>query len=300
MNGFLVCAAECDQCLFGPNRVVTSSRMRELLKETQRKDTYFVCHKSTLAGHNVACAGWHARFDCNLSRIMGRLGGVSFVDPETATAPGTGAPVPGPPTRRTRDEGGYLSAPTEGLSDARAYLSADRVYRYSLTRDVAPLTGEGTVSFIGLNPSTADATMDDPTIRRCMRFARDWGFARLKMLNLYAYRATDPRDLFAFRGDQVGPENDCTIAKVVGGSDLVVCAWGVLAGTRRADQVLGLVVAPHSLGVTKNGAPRHPLYVKASQPPVPFAHCPALAAFAPGCTSPGAPVSETGNGRGAG
>lgn len=151
-----------------------------------------------------------------------------------------------------------------------AYLSDDRLYRYSLTRDMASLTGEGTVTFIGLNPSTADATEDDPTIRRCTRFARDWGFACLKMLNLYAYRATEPRDLFGFDGDKVGPENDCTIAKVVGGSDLIICAWGVNAPLRRADQVLGLIAAPHCLGVTKDGAPRHPLYVKAATLPQPF------------------------------
>lgn len=168
-----------------------------------------------------------------------------------------------------------------GLTDAQsAYLSPCRTWRYSLTRDVAPLTGEGTVAFIGLNPSTADETADDPTIRRCARFARDWGFARLKMLNLYAYRATAPRDLYAVDPfppywTQIGPDNDCTIAKVVGGSDLVVCAWG--AGSRspnREGQVLDLISAPHCLGLTKDGAPRHPLYVKAATLPVPFAHCP--------------------------
>lgn len=155
-----------------------------------------------------------------------------------------------------------------------AYLSEDRVYRYSLTRDVAPLTGEGTVTFIGLNPSTADETQDDPTIRRCIDFARRWGFARLKMLNLYAYRATDPNDLFAFAGDIVGPENDCTIAKVVGGSDLVVCAWGSHAHDSRSGQVLRLVAAPHALGLNDNGSPRHPLYLRSDTLPEPFAHCP--------------------------
>ena len=166
-----------------------------------------------------------------------------------------------------------------------AYLSDDRVYRYSLTRDIAPLDGEGTVTFIGLNPSTADETADDPTIRRCIGFARRWGFARLKMLNLYAYRATDPRDLYAVDdyppyATQIGPENDCVIAKVVGGSDLVVCAWG--AGSRspnREGQVLDLIAAPHCLGLTKEGQPRHPLYVRAETHPQPFAHCPPLGAW---------------------
>lgn len=159
-----------------------------------------------------------------------------------------------------------------------AHFSPCRTYRYSLTRDIAPLTGEGTCTFIGLNPSTADETADDPTIRRCIRFARDWGFARLKMLNLYAYRATDPRDLYAFSGDRVGPENDHTIAVVVGGSDLVVCAWGANNTRGRDERVLGLIAAPHALGLTAGGKPQHPLYVRADTLPAPFAHCPPRAA----------------------
>jgi hypothetical protein len=154
---------------------------------------------------------------------------------------------------------------------ASAYFSPCRTWRYSLTRDVAPLTGEGTVTFIGLNPSTADETQDDPTIRRCVGFARRWGFARLKMLNLYAFRATDPRVMFQ-ASDPVGPDNDCTIAKVVGGSDLVVCAWGAAAGIEaRAAAVLALVAAPHCLGLTALARPRHPLYVRADTKPAPFA-----------------------------
>lgn len=161
-----------------------------------------------------------------------------------------------------------------------AYLSPCRTWRYSLTRDAAPLTGEGTVTFIGLNPSTADETQDDPTIRRCIGFARSWGFARLKMLNLFAFRATDPRELVGC-DDPSGPDNLCTIAKVVGGSDLVVCAWGAfpLAGREHVDLVLELVAAPHALGMTKNGSPRHPLYVRGDTLPVPFAHCPPIAAW---------------------
>lgn len=154
-----------------------------------------------------------------------------------------------------------------------AFFSECRTWRYSLTREVAPLTGEGTVAFIGLNPSTADETHDDPTVRRCVGFARRWGFARLKMLNVYGYRATNPRELGAVE-DPVGPDNFCTIAKVVGGSDLVVCAWGALAPLEAAAVVLDLIAAPHTLGLTKSGAPRHPLYVLGSAVPVPFAHCP--------------------------
>jgi hypothetical protein len=160
-----------------------------------------------------------------------------------------------------------------------AHISPCGKYRYSLTRDVDPLDGDGTVTFVMLNPSTADAEQDDPTIRRCIGFARSWGFARLKVVNLYAYRATDPRDLYAYDGDRVGPENDCTIAKVIGGSDLAVCAWGANNANGRDRRVLDLIAAPHALGLTNGGKPRHPLYVKADTYPMPFAHCPTEAAW---------------------
>jgi hypothetical protein len=134
-----------------------------------------------------------------------------------------------------------------------------------------------------LNPSTADAEHDDPTIRRCIRFAQDWGFAQLKVVNLYAYRATDPRHLrnvIHAGADAIGPENDCTIAKVVGGSDLVICAWGANNTYRREARVLDLIAAPHTLGLSAvAGKPRHPLYVRADVFPVPFAHCPPWAAW---------------------
>jgi hypothetical protein len=161
-----------------------------------------------------------------------------------------------------------------------AFISDDGLYRYSLTRHVAPLTGEGTATFVMLNPSTADAETDDPTIRRCIGFARSWGFEWLKVVNLFAFRATDPRELLA-ADDPSGPENLCTIAKVVGGSDLVVCAWGAfpLAGREHVDLVLELIAAPHALGLTKNGSPRHPLYVRGDARPEPFAHCHPVAAW---------------------
>lgn len=152
-----------------------------------------------------------------------------------------------------------------------AYFSADRAYRYSLTREVAPLTGEGTVAFVGLNPSTADETLDDPTIRRCIGFARSWGFARLKMVNLYAFRATDPKVMLAVE-DPVGPDNDHVLSLVFGGSELVIAAWGVNAKADRltsfAETFRGWPL--HCLGVTKDGFPRHPLYVRGDTTPQPF------------------------------
>jgi hypothetical protein len=145
------------------------------------------------------------------------------------------------------------------------------MWRYSLTREVA-LTGDGMVTFVGLNPSTADENADDPTIRRCVRFARDWGFATLKMVNLYAYRSTDPRNLrLCAPSDAIGPENDHVLSIVFGGSDLIVAAWGVRAGPERVAEVMGWPIRPSvCLGLTKDGHPRHPLYVPAAARPVAF------------------------------
>lgn len=176
-----------------------------------------------------------------------------------------------------------------------AVLSEDRIYRYSLTRDVAPLTGVGSCAFIGLNPSTADETQDDPTIRRCMRFARDWGYAQLLMLNLYAFRATDPTVLWRARRDGVdivGPRNLDTIIIDAGGADLVVCAWGAIQAPRAAEhveRVLALLADPHCIGLTQGGSPRHPLYVLAATRPQAFrARVPEAASTTEGTGSFGA------------
>ena len=125
--------------------------------------------------------------------------------------------------------------------------------------------------FVGLNPSTADEEADDPTIRRCVGFARDWGFARLDVVNIYAFRATDPRALWA-ADDPVGPENDRVLAQVVGSADLVVAAWGVQARRDRVRDLAGILarVPLYALGVAKEGAPRHPLYVRADAQPAPY------------------------------
>jgi hypothetical protein len=125
------------------------------------------------------------------------------------------------------------------------------------------------VAFIGLNPSTADESRDDPTIRRCIGFARRWGFARLEVLNLFAFRATKPTALLS-ADDPVGPENDLAIAGVLRSADLVVCAWGAFPSSARAADVLRLIAAPQCLGTTKNGSPRHPLYVRSGTDPVPY------------------------------
>ncbi len=149
--------------------------------------------------------------------------------------------------------------------EQNAVISACGRYRYLLTRQVGP--GLRTATFIMLNPSKADATKDDPTIRRCNGFARQWGCGRLAVLNLFAFRATDPADLKRAE-EPVGPENrewfERTLAD--GGEGPVVCGWGVHGAQMGQDQiVLGWLqafgVQPLALGVTKHGQPRHPLYL---------------------------------------
>ena len=158
--------------------------------------------------------------------------------------------------------------------EAGAVLSADGVYRYSLTRWWSPA---GVVRWVMLNPSTADARDDDPTIRRCVGFARAWGYGAIEVVNLFALRATDPQQL-AQHPDPVGPDNDLHLV----GRDLLtvpvltVCAWGAHHfAAERAAQVLARLredgVTPHHLGLTANGSPRHPLYLPKTATPVAFA-----------------------------
>lgn len=133
-------------------------------------------------------------------------------------------------------------------------------YRYTLTRvwDTAlPI-----ITFVLLNPSTADAVELDPTMRRCVGFAKREGYGGMKIVNLYAFRTKDPKEMLA-AVDPVGPENDGVLARVAG---TVVAGWGTNASPARVAHVLALLPQLHALGLTKNGHPRHPLYVRADAP----------------------------------
>lgn len=145
-------------------------------------------------------------------------------------------------------------------------------FRYSLLRRWRG--GKGRVAMILLNPSTADATRDDPTLRRCIGFARRWGFASLEVVNLFAYRATRPQQLQQ-AADPVGPENDNHLMRAARNAGAVVAAWGVhgvLAG--RNVEVLrvlaGLGLPLSCLGLTLAGHPRHTLYLPNHTPLIPF------------------------------
>lgn len=146
--------------------------------------------------------------------------------------------------------------------DSGASFDATGAYRYRLWRRWA----QGpSVCFIMLNPSTADAEQDDPTIRRCIRFARDWGYAALDVVNLFAYRATDPRTL---RGvaDPIGKDNARAVAEAVAAASLTVAAWGAwpVATHPTTDGPL------HCLARNRDGSPKHPLYIRADATPVPW------------------------------
>jgi len=168
-----------------------------------------------------------------------------------------------------------------------AVLSADLVYRYTLER-VWDVERRQAV-FVGLNPSTADALTDDPTIRRCMGFAERWGFGGFHMVNLFAFRATDPAALIEYaraRGDVVGPETDDYLREVLQTTvGMVVAMWGAHPSARRLQakgsphpretEVLRLLRKHHPVhcfGVTKDGSPKHPLYLANHVVPEPYTY----------------------------
>jgi len=148
-----------------------------------------------------------------------------------------------------------------------AVLSECKRYRYRLNRVFA--TGTGAVVFVMLNPSTADAEFDDPTVGRCISYARWWGFGRLEVVNLFGLRSTDPAALKR-ADDPVGPGNDAAIVQAAGAADLIVCAWGSnAAGSGRDQDVIGLLSRAdhflkgrvHCLGLNNDRSPKHPLYL---------------------------------------
>lgn len=154
-----------------------------------------------------------------------------------------------------------------------AVLSACGLYRYRLERTwddaLAPAL------FVMLNPSTADATVDDPTVRRCIGFARSWGCGGVVVVNLFAFRATDPAALLS-AADPVGPDNFRHVidAIEVDKPAKVVCAWGAHRLPPMGNEMVARIRMTgrelHCLGMTMAGCPRHPLYVPASADLVPF------------------------------
>lgn len=164
-------------------------------------------------------------------------------------------------------------------------FSSDRIYRYTLWRewDVDSLTGcaddlprvHEYLAVIGLNPSTADETQDDPTIKKCVKFAKRWGFGALCMTNLFAYRSTFPRDLLKV-DDPTGPENLQHLFMAARDAGMVLAAWGksVPIISSRAEFVSGVLKAGgvnlFALRKNSDGSPQHPIYVPDATEPMPF------------------------------
>lgn len=118
-----------------------------------------------------------------------------------------------------------------------------------------------------LNPSTADENVLDSTVKRCCDFARRWGYGRLLVGNIFAFRSTD-RSVLRRVKDPIGPDNDAALREIANEAALVVGAWGTFGELRRrGEAVLALLaeldVEPHGLELNRDGTPKHPLYVPA-------------------------------------
>jgi len=167
------------------------------------------------------------------------------------------------------------SLEVKGTASSGAVFSKCGKYRYQLWRMWKG--GENgphkICAFIGLNPSTATEAEDDPTVRRCINYAKSWGFDGMFMLNAYAYRATDPKEMKK-QQDPIGDTNDEAI--LVGSviADAVVCCWGANCQPSRQEDILMALdaagVVPSCLAMTKKGYPKHPLYLKADLKPIPI------------------------------
>lgn len=158
---------------------------------------------------------------------------------------------------------------TQAFTRATASFSPCAKYRYALSREWDAPTQRRCL-FIMLNPSTADELVLDPTVRKCVGYAKRWGYGALDIANLFAWRSTDKSVLPSLH-DPVGEENDVFISRLAGSASLVVCGWGADGGLRnRAGLVLrALVLSGHSpkcLHLTKGGEPGHPLYLKNEAP----------------------------------
>lgn len=154
-----------------------------------------------------------------------------------------------------------------------ATISACGTYRYDLFRQwdgmAVPL-----ILWLMLNPSKADASINDPTIVRCVNFSTDFGFGRMAVANLFALRSTDPAALKTASAP-IGPENDAYLDRLIAQADMIVCAWGAHGKFRnRGDNVLRRIRAagkiPYCLRMTKGGQPEHPLYLPAALRPTPI------------------------------
>lgn len=226
-----------------------------------------------------SCGGYGGHFTGKWSR-----------DLTNPTVPCRNCPGKGPVPGRLRTTGGALAL--DGWTGTARYspppagdpagLEAEPLYRYSLVRTwpdgyrhrASERSHVSTVNFLMLNPSKATAEKNDPTVRRCMGYARAWGYGRLVVTNLFAYRSTDPKGLEAV-DDPVGPDNNRIITQRAHAADLTIAAWGEWGYYReRGREVAEMLTAEgiplFALAVTQFGAPRHPLRLAGDLEPIPW------------------------------
>lgn len=192
----------------------------------------------------------------------------------------------GPQAARALCSGGAPSTVhSDDTCDGRRYVSRRNSssgavitgqYRYLLWRTIEAGDPARRLLFVMLNPSTADGSCDDPTLRRCLGFAASWNYGALEVCNLFAYRSTDPGVLTRV-GDPVGRSNNAYILGAARRATTVVAAWGARGALlERASVVTGLLTRTSDvlcLGTTKDGAPLHPLYVPGAAVPQRYAAC---------------------------
>lgn len=151
-----------------------------------------------------------------------------------------------------------------------ACFDANGIYRYSLWRQWDASAAK--LVFIMLNPSTADAQCNDPTIRRCIGFAQAWGYGRLEVVNLFGLRTPDPQRLRQ-AVDPIGAQCDEHIQTAAQQADQIILAWGNWGNFAGRDQAVVRLLATYNLyclGLNQSGQPRHPLYLKRDVQPIPY------------------------------
>lgn len=179
------------------------------------------------------------------------------------------------------------------MIERNTIFSPCRMYRYTLWREwpkpkvtftemadpnhfFSPPRGthDQFVQFIGLNPSTADEKLDDPTIRRCIQFAKDWGYGAFCMTNIFAWRDTLPEKMKQ-AADPIGSDNDRWLLEISKGAGLVVAAWGNHGTHLYRGAKVKMMLRDNGINLmcfrmTKAKQPEHPLYMKGDTKPIPF------------------------------
>lgn len=152
--------------------------------------------------------------------------------------------------------------------ESGAVLSYDKKYRYALWRRWDPTLK--TIMFIMLNPSTADETKNDPTIHKCMEYAKRWGYGTLLVGNVYAYRSSDPRVLSTIQ-NPIGELCDSYIYEMAKHSDMIIAAWGNnIISDNRVNAIRAITGKLYCLEKSKSRHPKHPLYLRKTLKPISF------------------------------